>query len=164
MWIYCLWYMIYSGVWKEVISLCYTSRVAIPLSTHTSQFEISYPIGPYSYHLLCQLFHHWIFTGQEHQAYQESLDKLSMQISFEEIKYAKTSPFLCFTLESGLPVRTFKTLNDFSAPTCLSVYIPGGHEFVISSDTDGIKLLTFETFKTNVDDFFQTNVVVEAQP
>ena len=25
-------------------------------------------------------------------------------------------------------------------------------------------LLAFETFKTNVDDFFQTNVVVEAQP
>ena len=77
-----------------------------------------------------------------------------MQINFEEIKYAKTSPFLCFTLESGLPVRTFKTLNDFTAPTCLSVYIPGGHEFVITADNDGIELLTFETFKSNVDDFF----------
>ena len=70
-----------------------------------------------------------------------------MQINFEEINYAKTSPFLCFTLEAGLPVRTFKTLNDFTAPTCLSVNIPGGHEFVIPADTDGIKLITFERFK-----------------
>ena len=51
-----------------------------------------------------------------------------MQINFEEINYAKTSPFLCFTLEAGLPIRTFGT------------------------------------FKSIIDEFFATSVVVEAQP
>ena len=50
----------------------------------------------------------WIFTGQEHQAYQESLNKLSMQINFEEINYAKTNPFLCKDFISSSKLRKWK--------------------------------------------------------
>ena len=107
--------------------------------------------------------HNLILIGDEYQAYVESTEKLSMQISFEPIDYAKTSPFLCFTLNLGLPVTSFRDLNAFPGNTCLGVYIPADHELVVTSDREGIKILAFDEFKTIIDDHFNINLEVKAQ-
>ena len=104
-----------------------------------------------------------ILIGDEYQAYIESKEKLSMQISFEPIDYAKTSPFLCFTLNLGLPVTSFCDLDAFTGNTCLGVYIPANHELVVTAGRDGIKIMAFNEFKTIIDDHFNTNLVVKTE-
>jgi hypothetical protein len=99
--------------------------------------------------------------GDEYQAYIESIEKLSMQISFEPIDYAKTSHFLCFTLNLGLPVTSFRDLNAFPGNTCLGVYIPADHELIVTSDREGIKILAFNEFKTIIDDHFKSSFFIQ---
>ena len=86
-----------------------------------------------------------------------------MQINFEEIDYAKTSAFLCFTLNLGLPVTSFRDLNAFPGNTCLGVYIPAKHEIVVTSDRAGIKIMPFKDFKKIIDDHFNMNIEVQKQ-
>ena len=85
-----------------------------------------------------------------------------MQINFEQIDYAKTSAFLCFTLNLGLPVTSFCDLNTFPGNTCLGVYIPADHELVVTSDRAGIKIVPFNEFKSIIDDHFNLNIEVKA--
>ena len=86
-----------------------------------------------------------------------------MQINFEEIDFAKTSPFLCFTLNLGLPINTFGSLNSFPDNACLGAYIPANHEIVVTSDKAGITILSFDDFKSNMDTHFAMNIAVSKQ-
>ena len=86
-----------------------------------------------------------------------------MQINFEEIDYAKTSTFLCFTLNLGLPVTSFRDLNAFPGNACLGVYIPAKHEIVVTSDRAGIKIMPFKDFKSIIDGHFNMNIEVKSK-
>ena len=101
-----------------------------------------------------------ISLGEEYQAYEQSIDRLSMQINFEKIDFAKTSAFLCFTLNLGLPVNTYRDLNAFPDSSCLGAYIPANHEIVVTSDSAGITIMPFKDFKSIVDNHFTMNIEV----
>ena len=101
-----------------------------------------------------------ISLGKEYQAYEQSIGRLSMQINFEKIDFAKTSAFLCFTLNLGLPINTYRDLNAFPDNACLGAYIPANHEIVVTSDSAGITIMPFKDFKSNMDTHFAMNIAV----